>query len=294
MQEEIIVNKEKEKKGSSFKKVVVLFFFFLLFFYCYIRFAEPNFLITKEYAIVDNNLPYSFHGLKIVHFSDILYGTSINEKKLENVVNRINELKPDIVLFTGDLFNNNIDTKSINKNDLIAILSKINASYKKYAVIGDNDYMDKLSYIEIMESANFMVLNNKNDVFYYNGNEPLQFIGTNSLLDKEYDVWQALTSIEDNTNAYKIWISHEPTILDELTKQNISPNLIFTGHTLNGLIKMPFKGYLLNQEGIENYTDNDYDINGTKMYISSGLGTLKYNVRFFNPPSISFYRLYQY
>lgn len=289
------VEEPKEiKKGSTFKKILLIFLLLLVLFYLYIRFGEPNRLIVKEYAIVDNNLPYSFHGMKIVHFSDILYGTTLNEKNLEKVVEQINSLKPDVVLFTGDLLNSSIKLNEESKNRLKEILKNIEATYKKYAVVGDNDYIDKNIFNDIMESAGFFILNNKNDFLYYGGNDPLLFIGTNSLLEKEYDLKTAYTSNEDITSVYKIWLSHEPIILDELEKENITPNLIFTGHTLNGLMKTPFRGTLLKQQGVNHYLNNVYKEENTSMYISSGLGTYKYSVRFLNPPSINLYRLYQY
>lgn len=284
----------KDKKKGILKKIVFLICFMLLFFYLFIRYGEPNFFIIKEFNIIDNSLPYSFHGTKIVHFSDILYGSTINEKNLNRIVNQINELKPDVLIYTGDLFNDNFHLDETTIETIKNILSKTKATYKKYAVVGDNDYIDKNKYIEIMEKADFKVLNNKNDFLYFGGNEPLVFIGTNSLLKKKNGIELAMQSTEDLSNAYKIWLNHEPIIMDELIKKDINPNLIFTGHTLKGLISFPFQGYLLKQEGVLNYTDSFYQENNTKMYISNGLGTYKHKIRFLNTPSIHLYRLYQY
>lgn len=295
MNEIVMETKEQSsKKKSFFKKIGIVFLLIIVLFYTYIRLIEPNIITVKEYAIVDNHLPYSFHGIKIVHFSDILYGTTMNEKNLVKVVNKINELKPDVVVFTGDLFNSSIHLNDTTKDTLKDILTGIEATYKKYAVIGDNDYIDKDEFIQIMENANFIVLNNKNDLLYYGGNDPLMFNGTTSLLEKEYDMETANTSIEDTTRFYKIWLNHEPIILDELMNHSIQPNLIFSGHTLNGLINLPIGGHLLNQNGVNNYINDYYEENNIKMYVSNGLGTYKFNVRLNNMPSINLYRLYQY
>lgn len=282
-----------KKKHYFLKIFFIIILLIIIFLYIYVKKIEPNIITIKEYAIVDNNLPYSFHGMKIVHFSDILYGTTINKNNMSKIIDKINELKPDIVIYTGDLFNSNIN---INESDKILLkenMTKILATYKKYAVIGDNDYINKNDYIDIMKSSGFIVLDNKNDLFYYGGNDPLMFIGTTSVLEKEIDIETADSSIENNTY-YKIWLNHEPIIVDELKKHNINPNLIFAGHTLNGLIKLPFNSFLLTQDGINNYTNNYYNLDETKMYISNGLGTYKFNVRFNNLPSINLYRLYQY
>lgn len=297
MKEEIVKEtEEQEKKGKKhiFRNTILIIFFLCLLFYLYIHFVEPNMLIVKEQAIVDNNLPYSFHGTKIIQFSDILYGTNIEKKNLKKVVEKINHLKPDIVIFTGDLLNSTIKLNEKNKNDLKEILGSIHATFKKYAVMGDNDFSDSNTYFEIMESAEFMILNNKNDFLYYKGNDPIMFIGTSSLLEKEQNIELAMTTTEDTNSIYKIWIHHEPTILAEFTKKDIYPNLIFTGHTLNGLVTLPLYGSILKQEGVKEYTKNYYQIEDSQMYISGGLGTYKVQARFLNFPSINLYRLYQY
>ncbi len=49
------------------------------------------------------NLPTNFTGFKIVQFSDLYYGSTIDTEDLQDIVDKINELKPDLVVFTGDL-----------------------------------------------------------------------------------------------------------------------------------------------------------------------------------------------
>lgn len=284
---------QEPKKRSLLKKVILFLLVLILLFFLYTRFIEPNNIVIHEYAIIDNDLPESFNGIKIVHFSDILYGSTINDNNLNKVIEKINALKPDIVIFTGDLLNKSIklDTESINK--IQEELTKIQATFKKYAVIGDSDYNDLETYKEIMRNSDFLVLENAYDFLYYGGNEPLLFIGTPSLLEQECNILLALKS-EENIDAYfKIWLNHEPAILDELLNKGIKPNILFSGHTLGGLINLPFNYSLLNQDGVSQYTANYYKKEDIAMYISNGLGTYKYNVRFLNFPSINLYRLYK-
>jgi predicted MPP superfamily phosphohydrolase len=118
------------------------------------------------------------------------------------------------------------------------------------------------------------------------------FIGTSSLLDYDTNILEAVKTEEDNQEYFKIWLNHEPTIMDELIDNDIHPNIILVGHTLGGLINTPFTSNILKQDGINNYTKNYYHKKKMSMYISNGLGTHKYNVRFLNPPSINLYRLY--
>ena len=293
MEEQETIIKEPQKR-KPLKKVLFLFLALIILFYIYIRFIEPEFLVVHEYPVIDNNLPASFDGTKIVHFSDILYGTTIQEKNIDKLVTKINELKPDIVVFTGDLFNSTIHLEEKNYNILKEKLKKIEAKYRKYAIIGDNDYQNIEAYKDIIESAGFILLENKNDLLYFGGNDPLLFIGTPSSLKSNVDFTSATLSEENIEKYYKIWLSHEPTLIDTLYENNIKPNLILSGHTLHGLVPLPFDGYLLHQEGTNNYLKDYYEKDSTKMYISNGIGTFKYSVRFQNIPSINLYRLYSH
>ncbi len=285
MKENEIVPKKR------WKKILLFLILFILGFYLYIRYVEPNWITVQEQAIYDENLPSSFDGLKITHFSDILYGETIDAQNIAKIVAKINELNSDIVLFSGDLFN---DTYQLNNQDIEHLkenFKNIHANIKKYAVIGDNDVINKDLYLEILEFSNFVVLDNQNDLLYYDGNDPILFVGTSSIKENLLDIEKASARENEPSNQYfTIWLSHEPTILN----QNITPNIIFAGHTLKGLTTLPFKGFLLNQEEINEFTKNQYKKNNTKMYITSGLGTYKIPIRFLNRPTINFYRLYKH
>mgnify|MGYP000677626854 CR=1 FL=1 len=89
-------------------------------------------LITKEYSIKDNNIPSDFDGLKIIHFSDLHYNRAINIKKVKNIVKEINLINPDIVVFTGDLIDQDANLTNEDYNQLTNILNDIKAKYGKY------------------------------------------------------------------------------------------------------------------------------------------------------------------
>lgn len=290
MDEEIVVEESKIKKFLKVFFILLILGIVLLGIYMY--FLEPHLLTVKEYAVNDSELPSSFNGFKIVQFSDIHFGTTINAPELEKVVDKINYLRPDVIVFTGDLFNSSLRLQENSYKEISDILQKLNCRLKKYAVLGDNDYQNKDKFLEIMQNAGFIVLENQNDLLYYKGNLPIEFIGSSSSLDGHVDM-EAANKLENNDlEYYQIWLHHEPIIFDSLIESDYRPNLLLTGHTLGGLIKIPFYGNLLKQDGIANYTDNYYHKKKISMYISNGLGTYRYPVRFLNFPSVSLYRLY--
>lgn len=287
-EKDLIQEESTPKKFGFFSK----FFFFLLAFlvllYCYMHFVEPKKLIVKEYPVKHNLIPESFNGFKIVQFSDIYFGSSINENELKRIVHKINELKPDVLVFTGNLFSSSITLSEANKSFLKDILKETQAKIKKFAIKGNSDYLDIDLYEEILENANFTILDNLNIPIYFDSDTPIYFGGISSISKKEMDLTKALIQ-EDEKKAYQIFLLHEPILFDEICRDT---HLILSGHSLGGILRLPFLGGTIALENVGEYTGDQYFKGKSVMYVSSGLGTEKYNVRFFNPPSISLYRLY--
>jgi len=290
--EEVKENKQPSKFKKFLKIFLVLFILLGVTFYLYIRYLEPSIIKVNEQAIINSNLPESFNGLKIVHFSDIHYGNTINDDGIKKIVKNINELNPDVIVYTGDLIDDSINLNDDNFKNIEKSLKKLKSSLKKYAVIGDSDYVNKDKYVEIMTNSGFTILENQNDLLFYKGATPIEFIGTSSILEGELDIDKAITIDNNDTEYFKIWLNHEPTIIDDIINKDLRPNILLTGHTLGGLINIPFNGYLLKQDGIDKYTEEYYHKKKISMYVSNGLGTYKYNVRLLNSPSINLYRLY--
>ena len=84
-------------------KFLIFMVLALAFTLLWSRYISTSGLVVKEYKVVNSNLPISFEGLKIVHFTDVHYGRTVKNAELEHLVNEINSLKPDLIFFTGDL-----------------------------------------------------------------------------------------------------------------------------------------------------------------------------------------------
>lgn len=291
---------ENEKKKSIGKKVIIIlgiFAFIICALLLYSRYISTKGLIIKEYKIANEKITDNFHGLKIVHISDIHYGTTINKKELTNVVDKVNMLHPDVVVLTGDLLDDNIKPRGNYEQELIEILSQINVSIGKYAINGNHDYAFE-NFNTIIEQSGFTNLNDSYDQIYKNGNNfiLLSGISTSTYGDKKVEeklesTNEFLNSIpeEERDNIYKILLLHEPDIIDDI--ESITFDLVLAGHSHNGQIRLPFIGALTTPEYAKKYYDEHYTIDQTELYISSGLGTSIIKFRFFNKPSINFYRI---
>ena len=279
---ENVEDKKEKKKLSKFKKVIIGIFIIGILLLAYVRFIGTYGFMVKEYPIYSEKLPSNFDGLKIVHISDIHYG-SLPKGKLDDVVNEINTIKPDIVVFTGDLYDEFSVVTDDAKEDMINELSKINTTLGKYSIKGNHDYSQD-GYEEIMEKSGFTDLYNSSKIIYYNGNTPIEIVGYPSYLmeNPNYDY--------ELSDYYKIGLIHEPDAIENIQDKGF--DLVLAGHSHGGQVRFPFIGDIYEPVGSKMYHDEYYRVNNTDLYVSYGLGEVMWNLRFFDRPSINLYRMY--
>ena len=290
--EKEIKKEEVKEKTHHFLKLFLKIMFLLISLFIllllYMHFVGTKGLFVREYKVESNRLPESFHGFKIVHFSDLHYLTTVKEKEVENLVNKINELKPDIIVFTGDLVDSNKTATDKDLDVLIKALNKLEATTGKYTVKGNHDY-ESDSYEKVLNQTDFKQLDNSYELIYYKGTIPILITGINSCIQNDCDIGSSFRYNETD-NIYTISLLHEPDVIDEII--NTYPvDLALAGHSHNGQIRIPFLGALMKVTNGKKYPNESYQLNNTKLFVSGGIGTSKYEFRWFNHPSINFYRL---
>ena len=275
---------------KTFKWLLIIFLI-LFIIIVYARYIGTLGFITKEYMINDKNITDSFDGIKIVHFSDLHYNRAISIDKIKNIVDEINLINPDIVVFTGDLIDKDVKLDDKEYDRLTNVLNKINSKYGKYAVLGNHDYENMDKIINLYNDSNFIYLDNNYDIIYSNTMDKIFIGGINTVTHKLDDIDKALGYLkEDDSIKYKIVLVHEPDISDDIV-DDYNVNLILAGHSHNGQIRLPFIGAIYTPPYSKKYYDNYYNISGTNLYISSGIGVSAINYRLWNRPSINFYRI---
>ena len=283
------IEEKKNKKGLIIS-IIIIAIVFISSIIAYARYVGTTGLQVIETAVVNDNIPTSFNGFKIVTIADIHYGRTTSNKDIKKLVEKTNELKPDIVIFLGDLFDKDIKVTDKDINTLKEELKKIEASIGKYTVKGDNDYTSIENYETIFKYAEFSILDNSNDLVFYKGNTPIKIVGTTSLLKGTPNIDEAFKIEEDENRYFTILVSHEPNTIKEIKDNTV--DVMFTAHSLGGLVKIPLFGEIFKFKGSDNYLKGEYKVNNTMMYVNSGVGTYKYDFRYFNKPSINLYRLY--
>ncbi|MBQ7789932.1 MAG: metallophosphoesterase [Bacilli bacterium] len=256
----------------------------------YSKYVGTSGLETREYRVESNVLTSNFSGIKVIHFSDLLYGSTTDLKDLTNMVEKMNILEPDLILFTGDLISNKHKLTEDDKKKIIENLSKLEASIGKYAIYGDFDF-DLNSYESIITSSGFKLLTNEYEEVFYKTNESMYIVGLPSSIKNKIDMTKSFEFYSDENRKYTIVMLHEGKTIKYIDESTYEVDLILGGHSLNGKIRLPFIGGLFKDEASYKYYDESYERGITKIYISGGMGTLDYDFRLNNKPSFNLYRL---
>lgn len=266
-----IEKEQRIKLSKKLSKILFVILFVLALFFLYMRFIGTSFIVTRENYIYDN-IPSSFHGLKILQISDLLYGSTIKDSELNIISNEIKQIKPDIIVFTGDLVFPNYNL--INDKNIIKFFKELEAPYGKYAIPGE---LDKEDFIKVMKESNFTILNNDTKELF---NKDI-----NSIIIKGLDINNP-TKIPQTNNSYSICLIHN---FDYFKNFNTNCDLTLAGHTLYGEIKLPHTSGLFDES---KYDGSYYKEGNNDIYISNGLGS-KHKLRLFNHPSLNVYRIYK-
>lgn len=244
---------------------------------------EPYRLVVRDHYLGKEN---SSEDIKVVHISDIQVSESYTENRLGKLVDKINSQSPDVVVFTGDLYDNYAayhPEKKVEK-----ALGEIDAGYGKFAVWGNRDYGGGAmrAYEKIMQNGGFKLLTNEAQVLRLSNGKKIGIGGLDDVLFGKPDY-----SLMESGNAkncdYKIVMLHEPDAAERLPVK--SSDLILAGHSHGGQVKIPF--FKMKTSLAKKYTDGFYSVNGMKLFVNTGIGTSHYPVRFLVPPEIDVFHI---
>lgn len=223
--------------------------------------------VSYDIQMKENNLQ---EDIKIVLISDLHLGAVNSEKRLKNIVKKINQLEPDIVSIAGDIFND--DYNAIQKpEEAIDLLSSIKTKYGVYGSLGNHDGGGTFDdMVRFLERSNIRLLSDEhviiNDEFILIGRvDPSPIGGFKGLQRKE--IADIITSIDD-TNIPIVVMDHTPTKLEQY--DGIA-DLVLAGHTHRGQI---FPGNLITNAIFEvDYGYYQKDATSPHVIVSSGVGT---------------------
>lgn len=279
------MNKQKKKEKRNIF-IYLLFFIALLFLYGY--YIEPKNLSIKEYKIENKDIPDSFDSLKIIHFSDVHYKSTVDITFLKKIVNLINKQKPDLVIFTGDFLDKRFNYKTKEIEEIKDELNKIESTLGNFAVSGNHDMVNNPEDFKNIFSENFTILENEEKLIYYKETTPISLVGFSDALETKvnYEI------LEKENNYFRFIMLHEPDEYEKIKEYDF--DILFSGHSHNGQVRLPLIGTVYTPVGSKKYYQEYYKLDNREIFISNGIGTSGLDVRFLSSPSINLYRIYAY
>ena len=253
---------------------------------------------VKRLTIKLPNLPKSFDGIRIGQISDIHSGSFWNKTAVKGGVEMLLNEKPDVIMFTGDLVNN----ESTEVKDYIPIFEKLRAPMGVFSITGNHDYGDYKKWetpeakqrnfndlVQAHKVLGFDLLLNENR-FLQQGGDKLAILGVENWgvrFSKHGDLDRAYKGTEDA--AVKLLLSHDPTHWDAQVRPKYKDiDLMLAGHThgfqfgikIGGMEWSPVQ-YVYKQWGGLYREDNQY------IYVNRGFGYLGYPGRVGMPPELT-------
>jgi predicted MPP superfamily phosphohydrolase len=253
-----------------------------------------------------HTLPKSFDGLRIVQISDLHIGSFKGfDKQVEKAVSMVNAQNPDLILFTGDLFNNFHE----EIDGWIPILQKMHARIGKYAILGNHDYGkyyrwpnktdEETNLTKIKEAYNaigFKLLNNASVVLESKG-EKIALIGVENWglppFPQYGDYNLASKGIQDI--AFKILLSHDPNHWDQKIAGKTDVALTLAGHTHGMQFGIQIDGFKWSPSKYKyKHWSGLYSQGKQYLYVNIGLGFIGYPGRVGMRPEITVIELKHY
>ncbi|MBD5226418.1 MAG: metallophosphoesterase [Bacteroidales bacterium] len=262
-----------------------------------------NNLDINEISVEIEGLPDSFDGFRIAQFSDLHTGTfGTDTAFVSRLVDRLNNLNADAIVFTGDIVNRQSD----EIEPFLPVLKHIDAPYGTFAILGNHDYgdyknweseSDKRSNMQALYDSYSLtgidlVLNDHR--WIHRGNDSIALIGVENIGEPPFHTYGSLTASypdlsDDNV---KILLSHNPRHWVDSIADNPAVNIPLTlsGHThamqieIAGIspacLRYPTWG------GMYHDTDGRH-----KLYVNIGSGTVGIPMRIGATPEITVFTL---
>ncbi|WLV25623.1 metallophosphoesterase [Aciduricibacillus chroicocephali] len=257
--------------------------------YYYARDIEPAMLAIRRETISSGRLPAQFDNYRIVQFSDTHIGFQYTVKQLRQLAIEVNELQPDLIVFTGDL----VDRPDLyNWNDqLIDALRTFDAKDKLW-IYGNHDHGGNGTTIlkNLMNKAGFTLLLNEHQIIN-RGNAAITIAGIDDMSLGRPDIDAALHNAP--SEHFTILLSHAPDFAD--IARSYPVDLQLSGHSHGGQIRLPFLGSLYTPSYATKYIRGKYDFNDRSrnldLYVNSGIGTTRLPYRFLCKPEVHCYTL---
>jgi predicted MPP superfamily phosphohydrolase len=244
----------------------------------YGHFIEPYWIDVKKVEIPTTKIHRA--GFRLVQITDTHCTMKpLNEKKMVEI---INGLRPDVIVFTGDSANNKRGLMRFKETT-----KQLNAQLGKVAVRGNIDSL-KFQGADIFGGTGFVELD-AGDIEFKKDGDCIRITGVSpEKADKFADALRTVPA-----DRFSVFLYHFPDLVEDLNGLNV--DLYLAGHIHGGQIALPFYGAMLTLSKFgKKYESGEYMVGNTILYVNRGIGLaagLNPKMRFFARPEITVFDL---
>lgn len=252
----------------------------------YAWFVEPNLLTVRRIEIASEDWrgpPLTMAVVSDTHVG----GPHVDAARVGRIVQRVNALRPEIVFLLGDYVNGHLTdaarTPADNQEIMggVATFAALNARYGVVSVIGNHDvWYNRSAVTRALEEAGVAALWDRNVVIDRSGGDVL-VVGLADDVTSNPIYADAVDGAPEELDT--IVLSHTPDVFPEVPA---GPALLLAGHTHCGQVTIPLLGRTELPIWNKQYGCHRVDEAGRTIYVTGGLGTSSWPVRFLNPPEI--------
>lgn len=244
--------------------------------------VEPHWVTVEERDLPVEGLPEGLAGARLVQISDVHVGPRVSGDYLIDCLRHVAELRPDLLVITGDLLTYHHPSGEAQYGQLRDVLSHLpRGRLATLSTLGNHDYGRAWSepsvaerVVDELEHAGVRVLRNSCATI-----EGLDVVGVDDLWSGQADPQRALSG---RSGSAAVVLCHNPDALDQLDWSGYR-GWILAGHTHGGQCKPPFLPPPLLPVKNRLYTQGEIPLDGgRRLYINRGLGHLlqvRFNVR---------------
>jgi predicted MPP superfamily phosphohydrolase len=246
---------------------------------------EPDSLRVATYRLHLDEAPRPMRGLRIAVIADLHAGSPfVDEAKIAHVVALTNGAKPDLILLAGDYVITGVrGGRHMPIETIVRDLKGLHARLGVYAVLGNHDVWENGPHIAaVFKAAGIPVLDNTGRTIV-SPRGALLLVGIGDAFTHHADPKQALGGIPADQRA--ICFTHSPDVFPLLPRTCL---LTVAGHTHGGQVALPFIGRpIVPSRYGQRYAAGLIRESGRTLFVSTGIGTSIYPVRFGVPPEIT-------
>lgn len=242
---------------------------------------QNNWLTVTYYSYGNSKISQEWDGYRILQISD-LHNKEFGNNN-QKLIRKIKELKPDMILLTGDL----VDSNHTDIEAALSFAKQAVAICPTYYVTGNHENWlnpkDKTMLLDKLNRLGVRCLLNEVETIE-KGDSHISVIG---LKDENLADGTLNDMVSDlQTDKVTIVLAHEPQYFQKYCESGV--DLVFTGHAHGGQFRLPFVGGVVasDQGFLPKYTKGQHMVGNTTMIISRGLGNNVIPLRLFNLPEI--------